>query len=279
MATSTASAHTSLRAFQAEIDKVKSDAQKARHEHELRLAAEQAASHGKKHAPAKNTQVHGDKGARPQGKEVAKKAVVETPTSAEGSQQVEQVEHEETLEVCLFHCSSPRIALIRSSFPPVKQDILFTDLANDANPDDDPLRSKLGHVLLHNHGEYILALGSRPKAEELQGEDTEPSESTGQGRRVASQADLDKLVNRLQVNAKAVNAELSELYVTEDPVRGWRGCWMIRWTPKNAEEIVEVRVAVVGNVDAGKSTMLGRSMIAGARTAIRFLNVISMQAC
>ncbi|KAJ9117262.1 hypothetical protein QFC20_000408, partial [Naganishia adeliensis] len=234
MATSTASAHTSLRAFQAEIDKVKSDAQKARHEHELRLAAEQAASHGKKHASAKNTQVHGDKGARPQGKEVAKKAVVETPTSAEGPQQVEQVEHEETLE-----------------------DILFTDLANDANPDDDPLRSKLGHVLLRNHGEYILALGSRPKAEELQGENTEPCESTGQGRRVASQADLDKLVNRLQVNAKAVNAELSELYVTEDPVRGWRGCWMIRWTPKNAEEIVEVRVAMVGNVDAGKSTMLG----------------------
>lgn len=100
MAASTASAHTSLRAFQAEIDKVKSDAQKARHEHELRLAAEQAASHGhKKHAPVKNAQAHADKSARSQGKEPVKKAVVEAPTSAEGEQHVEPVEHEETLEV------------------------------------------------------------------------------------------------------------------------------------------------------------------------------------
>ncbi|KAG0220971.1 hypothetical protein BGW41_007390, partial [Actinomortierella wolfii] len=32
---------------------------------------------------------------------------------------------------------------------------------------------------------------------------------------------------------------------------------MIRKTPKSGEELLEVRVAVVGNVDAGKSTMLG----------------------
>lgn len=156
---------------------------------------------------------------------------------------------------------------------------MFTDLANDANPDDDPLRSKLGHVLLHNHGEYILALGSHPTAEERQGETVEVHHTTGVGRKIASQADLDKLFSRLQLNTKAVNAELSELYVTEDPVRGWRGCWMIRWTPKNAEEIVEVRVAVVGNVDAGKSTMLGRSRIARARTRDPFSDITSMQAC
>lgn len=139
------------------------------------------------------------------------------------------------------------------------QDILFAEQSSEVSPDDDPLRSKLGQVLLHEHGEYILSLGTHPPAEELQGEGSEPSKSMGTGRRIGSQADLEKLVARLQANAKAVNAELSELYVTEDPVRGIRGCWMIRWTPKNAEEIVEVRVAVVGNVDAGKSTMLGTS--------------------
>jgi hypothetical protein len=134
----------------------------------------------------------------------------------------------------------------------------LTELSSETNPDDDPLRSKLGHVLLHNHGEYILSLGTHPPTEELQGEGAEPSPTTGTGRRIASKAELNKIVARLQANAKAVNAELSELYVTEDAVRGARGCWMIRWTPKNAEEIVEVRVAVVGNVDAGKSTMLGK---------------------
>jgi GTPase len=90
-----------------------------------------------------------------------------------------------------------------------------------------------------------------------QGEDRESSKPTVRARPIATKADMDKLVSRLQVNAKAVNAEVSELYVTQDPTRGFIGCWMVRWTPKNAEEIVEVRVAVVGNVDAGKSTMLG----------------------
>jgi hypothetical protein len=92
MAASTASGHTSLRAFQAEIDKVKSDAQKARHEQEVRLAAEQASSHGqKKHTSAK-FQAHN--------KETAKKAGAEPPASPEGQQKVEHVDHEESLEVC-----------------------------------------------------------------------------------------------------------------------------------------------------------------------------------
>lgn len=36
-----------------------------------------------------------------------------------------------------------------------------------------------------------------------------------------------------------------------------RGWYLLRRNPKNVESICEVRVAVVGNVDAGKSTMLG----------------------
>ena len=35
------------------------------------------------------------------------------------------------------------------------------------------------------------------------------------------------------------------------------GCWQARLQPAGVEEIMEVRVAVVGNVDAGKSTTLG----------------------
>jgi hypothetical protein len=138
---------------------------------------------------------------------------------------------------------------------------LFSEPAAGANPEDDPLRSKLGHVLLHNHGEYILALGCHPTPEERLATQEGPTavNPIGNGRKVASRADLDKLLARLQTNAKAVNAELSELYINEEQgnTNGVYGCWMLRWTPKSAEEIVEVRVAVVGNVDAGKSTMLG----------------------
>lgn len=141
------------------------------------------------------------------------------------------------------------------------QDILFAGFATDATPEDDPLRSKLGHVLLHNHGEYILALGCHPTPEERLAIQEGPlaAKPIGHGRKITTRADLDKLLGRLQTNAKAVNAELSELYINDDQgnVNGVYGCWMLRWTPKSAEEIVEVRVAVVGNVDAGKSTMLG----------------------
>lgn len=100
MATSTASTHTSLKAFQAEIDKVKSDAQKARHEHELRLAAEQASSHGqKKHALPKpsHAQVEWEKAFKAQAKEAVKK--VGEAEVVDSDQQIEHVEAEETIEV------------------------------------------------------------------------------------------------------------------------------------------------------------------------------------
>ena len=56
-----------------------------------------------------------------------------------------------------------------------------------------------------------------------------------------------------------MKAELNQLYRIDKPVdlEGPYGCWLVRLTPRGVEEIMEVRVAVVGNVDAGKSTTLG----------------------
>ncbi|KAJ9118899.1 hypothetical protein QFC24_005862 [Naganishia onofrii] len=218
MTASTASAHTSLRAFQAEIDKVKTDATKARHEHEQRVAAEQMAGHhhGKKAA-------HGDKvkgaAAAVQGKDTVKKTAADVPAS------VEDPAHSEPDESI--------------------EDILFTSLPAEGIPEDDPLRSKLGQILLQNHGEYLLSLGQHPAAGDqpvhASGEaDTIKEGVNGNSRRITSREELSKILDRLQANVKAVNADLSEL-----------------WMPKSVEDIVEVRVAVVGNVDAGKSTMLG----------------------
>jgi GTPase len=53
-----------------------------------------------------------------------------------------------------------------------------------------------------------------------------------------------------------LKAELTELYRFEVEQSGY-GCWLVRLVPGGVEEIMEVRVAVVGNVDAGKSTTLG----------------------
>ena len=69
---------------------------------------------------------------------------------------------------------------------------------------------------------------------------------------------------------EGLKAQLTELYRVDEVGNGdvngvgkvekgtgSRGCYLIRLTPAGVEEIMEVRVAVVGNVDAGKSTTLG----------------------
>jgi GTPase len=67
---------------------------------------------------------------------------------------------------------------------------------------------------------------------------------------------LDSAIKRLKTACESLQAELNELYRTTNGERCY-GCWLVRLTPRGVEEIMEVRVAVVGNVDAGKSTTLG----------------------
>lgn len=64
--------------------------------------------------------------------------------------------------------------------------------------------------------------------------------------------ELDDAIQKLKGVCEVLRAELNELYRNET-----YGCWLVRLTPRGVEEIMEVRVAVVGNVDAGKSTTLG----------------------
>ena len=71
-----------------------------------------------------------------------------------------------------------------------------------------------------------------------------------------SQTQMDEAVKRLKTACESLQAELNELYRTINGEKCY-GCWLVRLTPRGVEEIMEVRVAVVGNVDAGKSTTLG----------------------
>lgn len=111
--------------------------------------------------------------------------------------------------------------------------------------DDETLKSRLVSKLLQDHGEYIVALGAHAV----------PDGSDITGKPVAA-ADLDKAIGRLRSTCKTIKAEMSELY-RSDGEDGPFGAWLVRLRPRSAEEVQEVRVAVVGNVDAGKSTTLG----------------------
>lgn len=68
---------------------------------------------------------------------------------------------------------------------------------------------------------------------------------------------LDTAIERLRKLSEAIQAEATELYREAGEGDSPYGCWLVRLRPARVEEVMEVRVAVVGNVDAGKSTTLG----------------------
>ncbi|KIY34398.1 GTP-binding protein 1 [Cryptococcus gattii E566] len=121
----------------------------------------------------------------------------------------------------------------------------------------DELQSRLALYLLKGHGEYLIALGAHPDpVSQYNASQTESASTVG---KALTSESLSTSIGRLRAACRALQAELIELYRVEDADRkeGPYGCWLIRLTPRGVEEIMEVRVAVVGNVDAGKSTTLG----------------------
>lgn len=76
-----------------------------------------------------------------------------------------------------------------------------------------------------------------------------------------TKSDWDIALKRLIAGAKEVRSDCQILYtkgIDADDVgnEGCHGKMLIRQHPASVEEVIETRIAVVGNVDAGKSTML-----------------------
>lgn len=115
------------------------------------------------------------------------------------------------------------------------------------NGDEEKLRSHLASALLRGHGEVFVTLGKHPK---------DAANASDLGAPLTA-AQLDAAVSRLQTVGGTIKAEVTELYRDDTNKDSPYGCWMVRLRPASVEEVMEVRVAVVGNVDAGKSTTLG----------------------
>ncbi|PGH11874.1 hypothetical protein AJ80_06939 [Polytolypa hystricis UAMH7299] len=82
------------------------------------------------------------------------------------------------------------------------------------------------------------------------------------------QQQWDKALDRLQQAALAARADCrvlltynvggpEEAETKNERIKGAYGKILIRQKPATAEDVIETRIAVVGNVDAGKSTLLG----------------------
>ena len=104
----------------------------------------------------------------------------------------------------------------------------------------------------------MIPLGAHPSPKDLynpQSDRTDPASTNGIE---LTTIQMDEAIKRLKTACASLQAELNELYRTSTQNQeSCYGCWLVRLTPRGVEEIMEVRVAVVGNVDAGKSTTLG----------------------
>jgi hypothetical protein len=214
---------TTLKSFQAEIEAISHEKQKqaVRDAKEAHAAAELARHHGK--LPKKEA------------------AVVEEHAESSTDQVVEL-----SLEAGLS-------ALVgRRGWMANLQELITSESQVDE------LQSRLATSLLRGHGEVLVPLGAHPTPTYKYTPPTDKSEDNSTPTPTVgialSKTQLDQAVERLRSSCRGLNAELNELYRVEEKNYG---CWLVRLTPSGVEEIMEVRVAVVGNVDAGKSTTLG----------------------
>jgi hypothetical protein len=120
------------------------------------------------------------------------------------------------------------------------------------------VQSRLAESLFKGHGERLISLGAHPLPGHLYNPQPDsPNPYPTHGTALTS-SQLNSALARLRTACKALKAELNEMYCIVDEAKdSCYGCWLVRLTPRGVEEIMEVRVAVVGNVDAGKSTTLG----------------------
>lgn len=136
---------------------------------------------------------------------------------------------------------------------------LHTLLLRD-NDDDDVSTQKLVELITvrleDGHGETLFDIGFEHNGDSMQ----------------LTKQDWTKAWDRLQAAATRVNADCQllltknvggDVEVAPDPSekdKKTKDCSakvLIRQTPASVEHVIETRIAVVGNVDAGKSSMLG----------------------
>ncbi|KAF9474221.1 GTP-binding protein 1 [Pholiota conissans] len=123
------------------------------------------------------------------------------------------------------------------------------------NPADyDLARDQVAALLTQNNGEYVLRIGQQPSHAELFAGDL-TDESPGWSGTLRSIEDVDKLREQITKVVEEVGGKTSTLF--EIRTGHARTSLLLRLPPPNVSLTPEVRCAVVGNVDSGKSTTLG----------------------
>ncbi|MCJ1366703.1 hypothetical protein MMC16_005833 [Acarospora aff. strigata] len=134
--------------------------------------------------------------------------------------------------------------------------VRLKDLLLDTSEDAEVTLQQLSNVLqgriLEGHGETLFDLGQENNGESM----------------AFSKEQWDIALDRIRQAASILNADCrillthnvggpEEAASKNEREKGVCGKIMIRQKPMTVEDVIETRIAVVGNVDAGKSTMLG----------------------
>ncbi|KAI1313506.1 P-loop containing nucleoside triphosphate hydrolase protein [Xylaria venustula] len=158
--------------------------------------------------------------------------------------------HEELdiLDSLNFNDSEPQIPLRQLLLPP----------AEDAEANQAKLVEHIAQRLAEGHGEAMFDLGFEDNGESMR----------------LTRAEWDTALARLEGAAKQQRADCAVLLTknvggdveaestaagdnSKDKVKDCTGKILVRQAPATVEGVIETRIAVVGNVDAGKSSMLG----------------------
>ncbi|CAE6426415.1 unnamed protein product [Rhizoctonia solani] len=124
---------------------------------------------------------------------------------------------------------------------------------------DQKVTDYLALLLLRNRGEIIVRLGTHPPLQQITEPGTELSVTDNQSHGdPITDEEMNVALKALEATADGVGAKTMLLYrqsgtTTHTPYASL----LVRLPPPTVERTLEVRCAVVGNVDSGKSTTLG----------------------
>ncbi|KAL1715862.1 P-loop containing nucleoside triphosphate hydrolase protein [Schizophyllum commune] len=131
---------------------------------------------------------------------------------------------------------------------------IMTQLLAGTQKEHDAARDTLASLITQHHGEYVFRIGaSAPHAKLFAGKLTDADEGwEGKERTVE---EVDSLVEGIRVAVEEIGGKVCVLF--EVKTGHPRATLLLRLPPPSVSLTPEVRCAVVGNVDSGKSTTLG----------------------
>ncbi|KAG1737668.1 P-loop containing nucleoside triphosphate hydrolase protein [Suillus lakei] len=144
--------------------------------------------------------------------------------------------------------------------PPLSRDAGVEDeieavLTLLSSHDDDRARTSIAQLIAGRKGEYIFRIGCRPPHTSLFS-GASVDDATGWSGVPRTDVEVISLQSSVKRVVEELGGKISVLFETTDGNYP-RATLLLRLPPPSIELVPEVRCAVVGNVDSGKSTTLG----------------------